>query len=180
MVSKKVSTTKISSLERHVVLVSPEIHWNTGNIGRTCLATGTILHLIKPLGFSLETREVKRAGLDYWQHVLLHVWENFDQFISAINPQREEIAIFSKKGRESFWKMASPPRLFLIFGSETKGLPDGIFQTYIHTSYYIPIFAETRSLNLSTAVGVALYESLRLSKPFHAWKPYQTTNKTEE
>lgn len=155
--------------ERHVVLFAPEIHWNTGNIGRTCLATGALLHLIKPLGFSLESREVKRAGLDYWEKVKLTVWNDFDTFLSRMAPQDGEVVIFSKTGPKPFWSMPSPPRLFLIFGSETRGLPKAIFRRYPDAIYHIPVTADTRSLNLSTAAGIGLYESLRSAKPFHAW-----------
>ena len=158
-----------SVIERHVVLVAPEIHWNTGNIGRTCLAAGAFLHLIRPLGFSLESREVKRAGLDYWQAVELSVWDRFEDFRTTLNPLPSEVVIFSKSGLKSFWSMPSPPRLFMIFGSETKGLPKTIFQMYPDATYHIPITAKTRSLNLSTAAGIALYESLRNAKPSHAW-----------
>jgi tRNA (cytidine/uridine-2'-O-)-methyltransferase len=157
------------ALERHVVLVTPEIHWNTGNIGRTCLAADAFLHLIRPLGFSLESREVKRAGLDYWQDVKLSVWDSFEDFRSAMNPGQSEVAIFSKSGSKPFWSMPSPARLFMIFGSETKGLPEMIFRMYPDATYHIPITAKTRSLNLSTAAGIALYESLRNTQSFHAW-----------
>ena len=156
-------------IERHIVLVAPEIHWNTGNIGRTCLATETDLHLIKPLGFSLDSQEVKRAGLDYWDRVKLTLWEDFDEFESEMGPSKEEVAVFSKKGAAPFWSMPAPARLFLIFGSETRGLPASILQKYAHATYHIPITTATRSLNLSTAAGIALYESLRPAKPFHGW-----------
>jgi len=158
-------------LERHIVLVAPEIHWNTGNIGRTCLATGTRLHLIKPLGFSIDSREVQRAGLDYWERVKLTLWDDFDRFEAEVAPAKNEVALFSKKGAAPFWSMPAPDRLFLIFGSETKGLPEEIIQRYRQASYHIPITADTRSLNLSTAAAVALYESLRSAKPFHGWPP---------
>ena len=147
--------------ERHVVLVSPEIHWNTGNIGRTCLAAGAFLHLIKPLGFSLESREVKRAGLDYWDKVKLRVWDDFEKFENTMSPAHSEVVLFTKNGAKPFWSMPSPKRLFLIFGSETRGLPQSILIHYRESTYHIPISAEIRSLNLSTAVGIALYESLR-------------------
>ena len=156
-------------LERHIVLVAPEIHWNTGNIGRTCLATGTDLHLIKPLGFSLDSHEVKRAGLDYWDNVKLTLWEDFGEFESEMAPHNDEVAVFSKNGAAPFWSMPAPDRLFLIFGSETNGLPENILQRYAHASYHIPITTATRSLNLSTAAGIALYESLRPAMPFHGW-----------
>ena len=138
-------------LERHIVLVAPEIHWNTGNIGRTCLATGTYLHIIKPLGFSLDSREVQRAGLDYWDRVKLTLWEDFNAFELEMAPKKDEIAVFSKKGAAPFWSMPSPVRLFLIFGSETKGLPEEILNKYADATFYIPITTDTRSLNLSTA-----------------------------
>ena len=162
-------TIKVQPPERHVVLVSPEIHWNTGNIGRTCLATGAFLHLIQPLGFSLESREVKRAGLDYWKHVKLSLWNSFDDLCSKMNPLKGEVALFSKTGPKPFWSMRAPSRLFLVFGSETRGLPEAICRLYPDAIYHIPITAKARSLNLSTAAGIALYESLRSCQPFHAW-----------
>jgi len=152
-----------------VVLVAPEIHWNTGNIGRTCLATGAGLHLIRPLGFSLDSREVKRAGLDYWENVRLTVWDNFNDFLEDTAPQNDEVAVFSKRGSKSFWSMSCPRRLFMIFGSETRGLPDSILRKFCDATYHIPITSEIRSLNLSTAAGIALYESLRAAEPFHEW-----------
>ena len=161
--------TKSQRLERHVVLVSPEIHWNTGNIGRTCVATGSHLHLIRPLGFSLESKEVRRAGLDYWKKVKLRVWEDFDDLHSNLAPRRHEVAIFSKTGTRPFWSMPSPTRLFLIFGSETRGLPGSILERYPDASYHIPITKNIRSLNLSTAAAIALYESLRSAAPFHGY-----------
>ncbi len=161
--------TQRSDLKRHVVLVAPEIHWNTGNIGRTCLATGAFLHLIKPLGFSLDSREVHRAGLDYWDKVKLAVWNDFDEFITNMAPKKDEVAVFSKRGSKIFWSLPALKRLFLVFGSETRGLANEILERYPASTYFIPITADTRSLNLSTAAGIVLYESLRYSEPFHAW-----------
>jgi tRNA (cytidine/uridine-2'-O-)-methyltransferase len=149
------------NIERHVVLVEPQVPWNTGNIGRTCLGAGAFLHLIKPLGFSLDNRELKRAGLDYWHKIKLSVWDNFKDFHHQMVPEKEEVAVFTKNGSNPFWSMPAPNRLFLIFGSETKGLPDAIISKYQHTTYHIPITSEIRCLNLSTTVGIALYESLR-------------------
>jgi len=149
--------------------MAPEIHWNTGNIGRTCLATDAFLHLIKPLGFSLDSRELKRAGLDYWEKVKLTVWDDFDVFLAEMTPQNGEVAVFSKRGAKPFWSMSRPQRLFLVFGSETRGLPAKILQRYADATYYIPITSDIRSLNLSTSAGIALYESLRAVNPFHAW-----------
>jgi len=147
--------------ERHVVLMTPEIHWNTGNIGRTCLGVNATLHLIEPLGFSLDNKQVKRAGLDYWKHVNLHIWPAFDAFMEALLPSPKEICLFTKKGSRPFWEMPSLDRLFLIFGSETKGLPLDILARFPKADYAIPMTTAIRSLNLSTAVGIALYESLR-------------------
>ena len=158
-----------NQLERHVVLVSPEIHWNTGNVGRTCVATGSHLHLIRPLGFSLDSKEVRRAGLDYWKQVKLNVWEDFEDLHTNLAPRRHEVALFSKTGRRSFWSMPAPQRLFLIFGSETRGLPASILERYPEATYHIPITENIRSLNLSTAAAIALYESLRSAAPFHAY-----------
>ncbi len=151
----------IDTYKRHVVLVAPEVHWNTGNIGRTCLGAGAMLHLIRPLGFSLEDRQVKRAGLDYWPRVSLRVWDDFDQFVECIQPADEEIALLTKGGEHPFWQMPAPRRLFLLFGSETHGLPHGIYDRYPGQTYHIPIHAHIRCLNLSTAVGIALYENVR-------------------
>ncbi len=164
-------TTSARQPERHVVLVSPEIHWNTGNIGRTCLAAGARLHLVHPLGFSLEDKYLKRAGLDYWHDVDLAVWHSFDQFRQTESPQHNELLVFSKFGRHAYLEMPQPHRLFLVFGSETRGLPETILTEYRESTYHIPISAKIRSLNLSTTVGIVLYESLRRYPLFHAWAP---------
>jgi tRNA (cytidine/uridine-2'-O-)-methyltransferase len=147
--------------ERHVVLVHPEVHWNTGNIGRTCLGAGARLHLIEPLGFRLDDRHVRRAGLDYWPRVDLWVWKDFATFEAALAPAAAEMALFSKVGERLFWDMPRPGRLFLVFGSESRGLPPALFERYRDRSFRIPIGNRIRSLNLSTAAAIALYESLR-------------------
>ena len=157
-------------VERHVVLVAPEIHWNTGNIGRTCLGVDAELHLIKPLGFSLEDANVRRAGLDYWPRVRLRVWEDFESFRRALGPEDGEVALFTKLGRRPFWEMRPAERMFLLFGSETWGLPEAILSTWENSTYHIPITGAIRSLNLSTAVGIALYESLPRTRSFHEWE----------
>ena len=149
------------SLHRHVVLVAPEVHWNTGNVGRTCLGAGATLHLIRPLGFSLDDRQVKRAGLDYWSKVALKVWDDFDQLLRGMQPAPQELVLFTKNGRHPFWRMPKPNRIFMIFGSETKGLPSSILERYPNQTYRIPIERHIRCLNLSTAVGIALYENVR-------------------
>lgn len=146
--------------QRHIVLVAPEVHWNTGNVGRTCLGAGAALHLIRPLGFSLDSRQVKRAGLDYWSLVSLHVWDNFDHFLERMQPQSDQLVLLTKNGKRPHWEMPSSKRLFMLFGSETKGLPQAILNRYQQHTYHIPITKNIRCLNLSTAVGIALYESL--------------------
>jgi tRNA (cytidine/uridine-2'-O-)-methyltransferase len=150
--------------QRHIVLIAPEVHWNTGNIGRTCLGADAVLHLIKPLGFSLESRQVKRAGLDYWEKVRLFVWEDFDAFFMQMAPAKDEMVFLTKSGTKPFWDMPFKLRMFLIFGSETNGLPPEILAGYEKSTYCIPITGDIRCLNLSTAVGIALYESLRPGK----------------
>ena len=144
-----------------MVLVSPEVHWNTGNIGRTCLGAGAALHLIRPLGFSLNSRQVKRAGLDYWSKVDLHVWDDFDTFLKHLQAKDPEIALFTKRGDRPYWELPSLNRLFLVFGSETMGLPESILQRFARHTFYIPNTDDIRCLNLSTSVGIGLYESLR-------------------
>lgn len=147
----------------HVVLVNPEIHWNTGNVGRTCLASGAALHLIEPLGFSLDEREVKRAGLDYWEHVDLHVWPDWLTFEREL-PQLGEPYFFSTKSTRLYWdaQFASQGDIVLIFGRETGGLPTELHERYGDRFLAMPIASGlVRSLNLSTSVALAVYEVLR-------------------
>jgi tRNA (cytidine/uridine-2'-O-)-methyltransferase len=147
----------------HVVLVHPEIHWNTGNAGRTCLAVGATLHLIKPLGFSLDEREVKRAGLDYWEHVTMRVWANWEAFEREM-PALGEPYFFSTKATRLFWDapLGAPNGVVLVFGRETGGLPAELHERYRDRFVTMPMTSpHVRSLNLSTSVGVALYEVMR-------------------
>lgn len=147
----------------HVVLVQPEIHWNTGNAGRTCLAVGATLHLIEPLGFSLDERQVKRAGLDYWEHVDLRVWPDWATFEAEL-PALGEPFFFSTKATRSLWEapLGAPGGVVLIFGRETGGLPEGLHERYRDRFVQMPILSpRVRSLNLSTSVAVAAYEVLR-------------------
>ncbi|MGH7468858.1 MAG: tRNA (cytidine(34)-2'-O)-methyltransferase [Longimicrobiales bacterium] len=147
----------------HVVLVHPEIHWNTGNAGRTCLAAGATLHLIRPLGFSLDERKVKRAGLDYWQYVDLHVWPSWSAFEKEL-PKLGDTYFFSTRATQLFWDapLSGARDLVLIFGAETGGLPDELYDRYCDRFVALPILSpRVRSLNLSTTVAVALYEVLR-------------------
>lgn len=147
----------------HVVLVHPEIHWNTGNAGRTCLAAGATLHLIKPLGFSLSERQVKRAGLDYWEHVELRVWSGWNAFESEL-PALGNPYFFSAKAKQIFWDVPldGAADVVLIFGGETAGLPAALHERYRDRFVSMPILSpHVRSLNLSTAVGIAVYEVIR-------------------
>jgi tRNA (cytidine/uridine-2'-O-)-methyltransferase len=147
----------------HVVLVHPEIHWNTGNAGRTCLATGATLHLIEPLGFSLGEREVRRAGLDYWEHVDVRVWPDWDTFEAQL-PTLGEPYFFSTKATQLFWDapLGEPDHIVLIFGRETAGLPEHVRTRWADRMVGMPITSpHVRSLNLSTSVAVAVYERLR-------------------
>ena len=145
------------------MLVHPEIHWNTGNAGRTCLATGATLHLIEPLGFSLDEREVKRAGLDYWEHVDVRVWPDWTAFEAAL-PTLGEPYFFSTKATRVLWDapLGVPENVVLVFGRETGGLPAELHERYAERFVGMPILSpQVRSLNLSTSVAIALYEVLR-------------------
>ena len=147
----------------HVVLVTPEIHWNTGNVGRTCLATGARLHLIEPLGFSLDEKQVKRAGLDYWEQVDLRVWTDWSAFERQL-PALGEAFFFSTKSKQVFWDapLGASKGVVLIFGRETGGLPAELHERYRDRFVTMPIASPlVRSLNLSTSVGIAVYEVLR-------------------
>jgi tRNA (cytidine/uridine-2'-O-)-methyltransferase len=147
----------------HVVLVHPEIHWNTGNAGRTCLATGATLHLVEPLGFSLDEREVKRAGLDYWEHVDLRTWPSWDAFERQL-PSLGEPWFFSTKSERLYWDapLGATEDVVLVFGRETGGLPAELHERYADRMVSMPIGSPlVRSLNLSTCVGIAAYEVLR-------------------
>jgi len=147
----------------HVVLVHPEIHWNTGNAGRTCLAAGATLHLIEPLGFSLDDRAVKRAGLDYWEHVDLRVWPSWDAFERAL-PSLGAPYFFSTKTTRALWDapLGATDDVVLVFGRETAGLPAALHERYAERFVTMPIASpHVRSLNLSTSVAIAVYEVLR-------------------
>lgn len=147
----------------HVVLVHPEIHWNTGNAGRTCLAAGATLHLIEPLGFSLDEAQVKRAGLDYWEHVDVRVWPSWEQFETEL-PRLGRPYFFSTKATPLFWDASLAPGddTVLVFGCETAGLSAALHARYAEHFVTLPMAsARVRSLNLSTTVAIAVYEVLR-------------------
>lgn len=145
----------------HVVLVAPEIHWNTGNAGRSCVAARACLHLVEPLGFSLDEREVRRAGVHHWAKVAPRLWPSFAAFETGL-PALGEPLLFSARGGRALWDMPIPERPVLIFGCESRGLDRVIRERYPRRLVRIPLDAEDDiSLNLSTAVGIALYEVLR-------------------
>lgn len=153
------SYTNLMSL--HVALVEPEIHWNTGNVGRSCLAAGARLHLVEPLGFFLDEREVRRAGLDYWSRVDPRVWHSWAELEARI-PDLGEPYFFSTEGTRSFWDIQYPERTVLVFGKESVGLAPEIRETWRDRLVAIPMLdREIRSLNLSTSVALALWEVLR-------------------
>ena len=145
----------------HVALLEPEIHWNAGNAGRSCLAAGAQLHLIEPLGFSLDEKQVRRAGLDYWARVQPRVWPSWASFEKHL-PDLGKAFFVSPEATRRIYDVRFPDRAVLIFGRESEGLPAGIRQDYRDRLVSIPMFdPELRSLNVSTCVGIALYEVLR-------------------
>jgi tRNA (cytidine/uridine-2'-O-)-methyltransferase len=145
----------------HVVLVHPEIPWNTGNAGRTCLAAGAQLHLVAPLGFTLEDREVRRAGLDYWPRVRPRIWKDWREFEAGL-PGLGEPFLFTSEARVDLHRVVFPARPVLIFGRESVGLPCDVRVRFAERLVRIPMSDPLlRSINLSTAVGVALYEVVR-------------------
>ena len=147
--------------ELHVVLLEPEIHWNTGNAGRTCLAAGARLHLVEPLGFSLDERAVRRAGLDYWERVDPRVWPSWDELEAAL-PELGEPFFASPDAERELWDLEYPERTVLVFGRESVGLPAAIRERYSDRLFRLPMQDQSlRSVNVSTAVGIYAYEVLR-------------------
>jgi tRNA (cytidine/uridine-2'-O-)-methyltransferase len=145
----------------HIVLVEPEIHWNTGNAGRTCLAAGARLHLVEPLGFSLDDKQVRRAGLDYWPYVTPRLWKSWDE-LDRVLPEIGHPVFFSTKAQRLYSEVRYARPAVLVFGRETGGLSAHIHERYADQMVRIPIESpHVRSLNLSTAVGIAAYEVLR-------------------
>ena len=151
----------------HVVLVEPQIPPNTGNIARLCAATGSLLHLIEPLGFPITDSKLKRAGLDYWHSIDIRRHKTFDDFLRAVAPPR--LFLFSTRGKRAYTSVRYEAGDALVFGSESKGLPDALLDAYPENVLGIPIRTEhVRSLNLSSAAAVALYEALRQVHESHA------------
>jgi len=143
----------------NVVLVEPEIPPNTGNIGRLCLATDSTLHLVKPLGFSLKDRELRRAGLDYWDEVRLQLWDSLDG-LQRVQPPVSRYFFLTTKTKRPYYAAAFQKDDFLVFGRETKGLPASVIAENVDSCITIPMHG-TRSLNLATAVAIVLFEAVR-------------------
>ncbi|MBQ3355985.1 MAG: tRNA (cytidine(34)-2'-O)-methyltransferase [Oscillospiraceae bacterium] len=143
----------------NVVLVAPEIPQNTGNIARTCAATGSVLHLVKPLGFDVSDAAVKRAGLDYWHLVEVRLYEDLEDFFSK-NDVRQ-MRLFSTKAPRAYTEADYEDGCYLFFGRETKGLPEDFLNAHYESCVRIPMREEARSLNLSNSVAVGVFEALR-------------------
>lgn len=150
-------------MKLNIVMVEPEIPQNTGNIARTCAAIGAKLHLVHPLGFDISEKAVKRAGLDYWDKVEIEEHENFEEFLKKYKPEENNMFFATTKGKHVY----SDPdyrdmnEVFILFGKETKGLPEDILQKYINKTIRIPMRHTLRSLNLSNSVAIVVFEVLR-------------------
>jgi len=151
--------TKVLNKRLNIVLVEPEIPPNTGNVARLCVATGATLHLVKPLGFSIDDKQLKRAGLDYWHLLDIFVYESFEEFEekNSVGPRY----LATTKGGRAYTDMTYEPGGYLLFGKETKGLAPEILTRYPDTAFRLPMRSEARSLNLSNSVAVVVYETLR-------------------
>lgn len=144
----------------NIVLIEPEIPNNTGNIGRLALASGSILHLVKPFGFTIDDTRLKRAGLDYWKHVYIIYYENIDEFFS-IN-KNQNMVFLSSHGTKNHYDIPFEDNLFLVFGKESVGLPKSIIEQHPNKLFKIPLYSEhVRSLNLANAVAIVVYEGLK-------------------
>ena len=143
----------------HIVLHEPEIPQNTGNIARTCAATGASLHLIEPLGFTVTDAKLKRAGLDYWDKLDITYYKNLEDFYSRTAGGK--YFYFSTKAPRAYTEIEYPDNCYLIFGKETKGLPEDVLKANLDTTVRIPMRQTLRSLNLSNSVAIAVYETLR-------------------
>jgi len=142
----------------HIVLVEPEIPQNTGNIARTCAATGAVLHLIEPLGFEISDRYLKRAGLDYWQYLDLRIYPDLDHFFKS---NQGTFYYFTTKGKKRYCDIAFSGDTYLVFGKETRGLPEDLLRENMDHALRLPMLEKIRSLNLSNSVAIAAFEVLR-------------------
>ncbi len=150
-------------MKLNLVLVEPEIPQNTGNIARTCAAIGAKLHLVKPLGFDISEKQVKRAGLDYWDKVEIEEHENLNSFLEKYKPEEHDMFFVTTKGKEVYSDIdvKDSKEVFLLFGKETKGLPEDLLLKYIDKTIRIPMRETLRSLNLSNSVAIVAYDVLR-------------------
>ena len=147
----------------HIVLIEPEIPQNTGNIARLCVAAGVRLHLVGPLGFSIDEKAVRRSGMDYWEKVDLHTWDSFEKLQEANLETKKEGRFFflSSKVERPYWDVCFRDGDFFVFGRETKGLPASLLAAHPESAITIPMTEGTRSLNLATSAGIVLYEAVR-------------------
>ena len=146
----------------NIVLLNPEIHVNTGNIGRTCVLTNTKLHLIKPLGFELDDKKIQRAGLDYWKKLDLYVWEDFYEFYDKnIKGTNNKIYMATTKTQRKYTDVKYKKNDFIMFGPESKGIPAEIREAFLETNITIPMLPMGRSLNLSNSAAIIIYEAWR-------------------
>ena len=147
----------------HIVLVEPEIPQNTGNIARTCAATGCKLHLVHPLGFSITEKSVKRAGLDYWDKLNIEEHNSFEDFLIKYKPEKNNMYFVTTKGKHVYSEpnYSTMDEIFILFGKETKGLPEDILKKYIDNTIRIPMRPTLRSLNLSNSVAIVVYDIFR-------------------
>ena len=144
-----------------VVLINPDIPWNAGNIGRTCVATGTELVFVGKMGFEINSKEIRRSGLDYWQYLKYSIHVDFESFLSTLG-ENPPLIFLSTRGKAAYWDAPYREDSCLIFGSEGAGLPDMMYEKYADQLYRIPMWSDhVRSLNLSTSAGLVLYEALR-------------------
>jgi tRNA (cytidine/uridine-2'-O-)-methyltransferase len=144
----------------NIVLIEPEIPNNTGNIGRLALASGSNLHLVKPFGFEIDDTRLKRAGLDYWQHLNVTYYDNIDHFFSV--NKNAKMAFLSSHGTQEYYDISFEDNMFLVFGKESVGLPKNILKDYPESMFKIPLFSEhVRSLNLANSVSIIVYEGLK-------------------
>lgn len=150
-------------MKLNIVLVEPEIPQNTGNIARTCAAIGAKLHLVKPLGFNIDEKQVKRAGLDYWDKLEIEEHNNFKDFLRKYKPEENNMFFITTKGTHCYSDVnySKMKEIFILFGKETKGLPEDILKKYIDKTARIPMRPTLRSLNLSNSVAIVAYEIYR-------------------
>lgn len=145
----------------HIVLLEPEMPANTGNIGRTCLATGSRLHLIEPMGFRINDKMLKRAGLDYWDELDVRIYDCYDDFLEQNPRAREKMYMATTKSKQNYTDVHYEPDAYIMFGKESAGIPEEILIQSKETAIRIPMNHEIRSLNLSNSVAIVLYEALR-------------------